>query len=76
MKPNGFRNTDDVSEVLKAILIGLFLYCHFATPTTDDVECPSEQMCVVLQMHLKNKGNDPQYWGKGNGQINTGYIVF
>ena len=27
-------------------------------------------------MHLKNKSNGQEYGGKGNGQINRGYIVF
>lgn len=37
MKPIGVRYTDDVSGVLRAILIGLFLYCHLANNPYFDV---------------------------------------
>lgn len=35
-----------------------------------------EAWSAVMEDALKNNGNGQEYWGKGNGQINTGYIVF
>lgn len=46
MKPNGVHNADDISEVLKAILTGLFLHCRLASPATDDVKSDPLNRCV------------------------------
>lgn len=49
MKPIGVRYTDDVSGVLRAIFIGLFLYCHWAnTPYFD-------MILMILRVFLRIK---------------------